>query len=161
LKGRVTVSADYEPAEIPHPTPDFSPINSALVVPESFCIDDMRLEIDMLPEIANSVYGVDLGNLAPYLRISIETDSGATMLWNHNLVPENWDVPTTPYSYTLAIDQFENSAPDDPGLSLFNGSDSAGEWRIKIWDDRPPEAQQVAAMMGWRVVLAGSPGICP
>lgn len=161
LKGQVTISAGTGPVEIPHPTPNSSPFRSTLIVPETFCMSDMRLEMDMALDLPGLPYGIPLADLAPHLRAAIATDSGSTLFWNHDAVPAGWMVPTYVDKYLFFVDQSTNEAPQGPGLSLFNGSNPAGQWHLTIWDDRPSSDSRAAALWDWRVVIKGTAGSCP
>lgn len=157
IKGQVTISSGI-PFYLATSLPSSSPAQSTITMPETFCISDMQLEVDLYKAVSD--IGVEFSNLAPYFRVELDANGTSAALWEHNSIPANWSIPSAGAGfYKFLVDQQGNSAPQGPGLSIFNGRNSFGQWRISIWDDRISGIRQAAN--DWRLRVHGAPGACP
>ncbi len=130
----------YPASDVPQPITDNNTITSVISVPNSVCIADVDVDLDV-----SHTY---IGDLT----IDLQAPDGTTLRLHNRNGGTTEDIVTT-------YDEDGGTLPDGPGtLGDFNFRDSAGNWTLTIEDHAN---QDTGALNAWTLRIAAYGGACP
>lgn len=131
----------YVPIDVPKAIADNSEIVSKITVPDSFCIGDVDVDMDI-----THTYTGDL-------IVELESPSGVIVRLHDRSGGTTDDIVTT-YD-----DDGAGTAPDGPGvLSDFDYGDSQGTWILTVSDNAGGDT---GTLNDWALRIAAQGGVCP